>query len=101
MCKVGRERGLIEHEDSAMSHSTNWLFGVVALVACAGASFWWLNRTSTYLDPNDPPKFAEDTVTAAPIKFDGERAMKYLKQICDIGPRISNTEGMRKQQAII
>lgn len=84
-----------------MSHSTGWLFGVVALIAAAGASFWWLNHTSTFPNSEEPPKFAQDTVAAAPIKFDGERAMKYLKAICDIGPRISATEGMTKQQTLI
>jgi glutaminyl-peptide cyclotransferase len=32
------------------------------------------------------------------IPFDGERAMKYLKELCDIGPRISGTPGMAQQQ---
>jgi hypothetical protein len=37
----------------------------------------------------------------APVKFDSERALKYLKQLCDIGPRISASEGMKKQQELI
>lgn len=32
---------------------------------------------------------------------DAQRAFKYLVEICDIGPRISGTEGMQKQQEII
>jgi glutaminyl-peptide cyclotransferase len=36
-----------------------------------------------------------------PVAFDGKRAMKYLEAICDIGPRQSGTEGMRKQIALI
>jgi glutaminyl-peptide cyclotransferase len=35
------------------------------------------------------------------VKFDQERALKYLKQLCDIGPRISGSEGMKKQQELI
>jgi glutaminyl-peptide cyclotransferase len=35
------------------------------------------------------------------LQFDGERAMKYLKTFCDIGPRISGTEGIKKQQEIM
>ena len=27
--------------------------------------------------------------------------MKYLKQLCDIGPRVSGTDGMKKQQELI
>lgn len=37
---------------------------------------------------------------AAPL-FDAKRAFGYLEEICDIGPRISGTEGMAKQQDII
>src|SRR5438105_10644564 len=33
--------------------------------------------------------------------FNGERAYGYLKQICAIGPRVSGTEGMRRQQVFL
>jgi hypothetical protein len=36
-----------------------------------------------------------------PLPFDGKRAMTYLEAICKIGPRISGTEGMRKQQELL
>jgi hypothetical protein len=35
------------------------------------------------------------------IPFDGERAMRYLNAICDLGPRMSGTPAMRKQQELI
>lgn len=46
--------------------------------------------------------FAEDTVpknlpTAAEFPFDQARAVGYVKQLCDIGPRVSGTDGMSKQ----
>lgn len=58
-------------------------------------------------DPKPRPKFGEDR-DPQPAKlprpaepkagqFDGERCMKYLKTLCDIGPRVSGTEGMTKQ----
>ena len=52
---------------------------------------------------DDKPKFAEDRVPADLKKFpvDGERAHGYVKRLCDIGPRVSATDGMAKQQAII
>lgn len=34
----------------------------------------------------------------ADIPVDGERAYAYLKDICAIGPRVSGTDGMRRQQ---
>src|SRR5262245_56903932 len=38
---------------------------------------------------------------AGDIPFNGERAFGYLKEICAIGPRVSGTEGMRRQQAYL
>lgn len=38
------------------------------------------------------------TKTARYAPFDGERAMRYLTNICQIGPRSSCSEGMRRQQ---
>lgn len=35
------------------------------------------------------------------IPFDGARAYGYLKQICEIGPRPSGSEGMQKQQELL
>jgi glutaminyl-peptide cyclotransferase len=36
-----------------------------------------------------------------PAPFDGKRALKYVEAICDIGPRQSGTDGMRKQIQLI
>jgi hypothetical protein len=33
--------------------------------------------------------------------FDSKRAMDYLESICKIGPRISGTDGMKKQQELV
>jgi hypothetical protein len=49
--------------------------------------------------PKDRTDFAADRV--APAEFDGKRAMEYLRELCKIGPRISGTEGMKKQQEMI
>lgn len=35
------------------------------------------------------------------IPFDGRQAYEYLKEICEIGPRVSGTEGMFRQQAYL
>jgi hypothetical protein len=48
-------------------------------------------------------KFAEDRVPKdlKSVPIDGERAHKYLKQLCDIGPRVSGSAGMAKQQELL
>ena len=35
------------------------------------------------------------------INVDGKRALQYLQRVCDIGPRVSGTDGMLKQQQLI
>ena len=53
-------------------------------------------------------EFAQDRVPPAlpagdekPAPFDAKRAMGYLKDVCDIGPRMSGTPGMKKQQELV
>ncbi|MDB5306901.1 MAG: hypothetical protein JWO38_1103 [Gemmataceae bacterium] len=85
-----------------MNRVTGWVVGAAVGAAGVSASVGCLAGT-------DPPKktsFAEDTVpkptaVAAAVEFDQERALKYLKQLCDIGPRVSGTEGMTKQQDLV
>jgi len=59
------------------------------------------------IPPVSPPDKAKGTQFAAerfpemPPGIDTKRAMGYLKEICKIGPRISATDGMKKQQELI
>jgi hypothetical protein len=50
-------------------------------------------------------EFAADREAPAgsekPVPFDGKRAMGYLEDLCKIGPRISGTAGMTKQQELL
>jgi hypothetical protein len=53
-------------------------------------------------EPRD--EFASDrgkNDKAAPVAIDAKRTMAYLEKICDIGPRISGSEGMKKQQELV
>lgn len=54
-------------------------------------------------ESSDPPKFGEDRVPTAlkDIPFDGDRAHKYLTELCAIGPRVSGSPGMAKQQQLV
>jgi glutaminyl-peptide cyclotransferase len=48
---------------------------------------------------DNKPKFAEGTAGA--LAFDAERAKKYLADLCDLGPRVSDSEPMRKQIEVL
>lgn len=46
--------------------------------------------------------FASDReAPAQPAAFDAQRAMGYLEALCKIGPRISGSDGMKKQQNML
>jgi hypothetical protein len=36
-----------------------------------------------------------------PVSFDSARSMRYLEAVCGIGPRISGSDGMKKQQDLL
>jgi glutaminyl-peptide cyclotransferase len=107
-----------------------FLFGAVAVIlAGSGIMFWVLknsgpdhgtDKDSPYEESDDyrPPqervfnvyalqesKFGIDRgkegLDAKPVAFAGERAMGYLKEICDLGPRMSGSKAMKKQQDLI
>lgn len=46
-------------------------------------------------------EFAAERFPEVPRAIKGDRTMTYLKEICKIGPRMSGTEGMKKQQELI
>jgi hypothetical protein len=56
--------------------------------------------------PGDDPKEAERhamdwDVKAEPVAFDAKRAMGYLEDVCKLGPRMSGTASMTKQQELL
>jgi hypothetical protein len=104
-----------------MSHLLGWVLGAAVAAVCIAVPVWWLQQpdASSHV-PDQPAPFAlnlpetdgpprqtefatgnEGKNDVVEAKFDGERALKYLKQLCDIGPRISGSEGMKKQQEIV
>lgn len=71
---------------------------VILLTLLLLSAFTFQNRSILRADG-----FAEDRFPAPPkgVKIDPERCMKYLRAICDLGPRISGTKGMKKQQVLL
>jgi hypothetical protein len=80
------------------------LLVLFAGAAALGVAAWGLLKA--------PPGLWEDVAQAQPvalarpltladIPFDGEKAYGYLKNICDLGSRISGSEGMDAQQKLV
>ena len=82
-----------------------WL--VVSLVFLAAVV--WLVMSQPWSQSADPPRLGDED--ARPAKeafasnrsggFDAERALRYLKEVCELGPRISDSDGMKKQRELL
>jgi glutaminyl-peptide cyclotransferase len=76
-----------------------WLVGgASALLVAAIAGLFMLKTWSNGAEHAGEP-FASDRAKSG--GFDGKRALGYLEDVCAIGPRISGTDGMKKQQELI
>jgi glutaminyl-peptide cyclotransferase len=89
-----------------MSRLTGSVLVLVAALIVVGC--FVMSRTST--ESAEPPtkktepkqtEFASERGAPEPAAFDADRAMGYLKSVCAIGPRMSGTAGMTKQQELL
>jgi len=89
-----------------------WILGgLAAVIVAGGTGVVLVDHLRSQPGPQEevvvakPPQeqFAADRAEEfpTPAAFDGKRAMGYLEEICKIGPRISGTEGMKKQQELM
>jgi glutaminyl-peptide cyclotransferase len=89
--------------------SKRWLFGGLGFVLLGVVTIVWINMFNPWSNGAEPTEnkkgdeFASDRDPSPtdPVPFDGKRAMGYLEAICKIGPRISGTDGMKKQQELL
>lgn len=88
------------------------LAGLLIGLAATSGVFWVLRATRAAPEPTvvvidpqaRPPKggFAEDRMPAANLPpVDGEAALAHLKALCAIGPRVSGSAGMKRQQELV
>jgi hypothetical protein len=78
---------------------------VFALIAGIVGLFMWQPWSSNAEPPTQEKRatggFAADRFPAAAVEFNAGRAMGYLDDICKFGPRMSGSDGMKKQQDLI
>ncbi len=68
---------------------------VLLLVAGAGGAYLMLQPASAKATATSPG--SNTSKSPAPlVPFDGEQAMKYLREICELGPRVSGTSAHAK-----
>lgn len=103
-----------------MSHGLGWLVAILLIGGAFAAVRLWPEPSPAPASAKETPVLPElkgddkgqpkktDFATGGdakddvkPVKFDKERALKYLRQLTDIGPRISGSDAMKKQQEII
>ncbi len=72
----------------------------VALLVVAGVAVM-LYPWNAEVQATKSDGFAQDRGGGDPVPFDAKRAMGYLDDVCKIGPRMSGTDGMKKQQDLL
>jgi hypothetical protein len=82
-----------------------WIEVGVAVVILVAGGYFMMHAWSSKAEPPSSAQprdgFASDRPGGDRITFDSKRAMGYLRALCDIGPRISGTEGMKRQQELL
>jgi hypothetical protein len=73
--------------------------GILLLILAIAATLGWAVVSDR--KPSDEFAADRDAAPGGALPFDAARAMGYLKQLCDLGPRISGSEGMRKQRELV
>lgn len=74
-----------------------WACVLVLIGAGAWVLMWQPWSRSADSPPEDPEAFASQR----DFPFESKQALEYLEEICDIGPRISGSEGMQQQQELL
>jgi hypothetical protein len=77
------------------------VLALLALVVWVLMVHPWDGKAGQLATQRSGDGFAADRAPPDPVPFDAKRAMGYLEAICKIGPRISGTAGMKKQQELI
>jgi len=71
-----------------------WVALIATALVGAGLTTWVLQSSSV-------AGFALPRTRQKDVPFDGDKAYAHLNDICDIGRRISGTQGMQKQQTLL
>ena len=69
------------------------IFAVGLLATVFLVSSGWFHR--------GPTGNVSPTLSAIPAQYDSDRSFSYLKMLCDIGPRVSGSAGMKTQQDLL
>ncbi len=78
--------------------SRRWLW-VLALFFCLIVGL--MTAIGIGLFDRGPVEYQSPTVGAIPANYNADRAMGYLVQLCDLGPRPSGTAAMQRQQQLL
>jgi hypothetical protein len=79
-----------------MSHRT-WLYSTLGIFLVLGGVLVFFNQLGAKPEKKD----SGDPAARKAGPFDGERAIAYLSAVCELGSRVSGSDGMAKQQELL
>ncbi|TWT82605.1 Peptidase family M28 [Planctomycetes bacterium CA13] len=77
-----------------------WLYGIILFFGLLIAMFV-IAIALGWFDRGGGAQIESPAIGSIPSRYDGDRAMGYLVDLCDIGPRPSGSTGMQKQQEML
>ena len=85
------------HEIRSSSKSRSLVLPIAIVAVGLGVIGWWLyqNRADRVAGTLSP------SIRPIPAQYNATRAMGYLRQLCDLGPRPSGSPAMLRQQEIL
>ena len=75
-------------------NAQKWLAAALVLIAVGVVGYFAMGSKSN-------GQTRRSTLTEDQIPFDGKAALQWIERVCALGPRVSGTEGMQKQQAML
>lgn len=71
-----------------------WLLLPLAILCALGGAGFYVLQQRRAAETNK-------TMSGPPVAIDGERAFRYLKEICEIGPRVAGSEANTRQRKLV
>lgn len=82
-------------KNGAKGRNTVLLLALLLVAGFVAGAWAWQQRGKK------PPVASKTKPLPKDVPIDGDRAMEIIRKICDMGPRISDTPAMKKQQEFI
>jgi len=87
----------MEEAEKSLKQRSRLMLGSVAILVFAAYSFFSEDSIGQITRRKQPTS----TLTLEQIPFDGQASLAWIEKMCAIGPRVSGSDGMKRQQKML